>query len=78
MALHLNINAEIRPRIYAIEVIVRETYQNYKVIDTEWYTIKTFDQSDARLTATHDRTENGNGVIYYCYGRKYGYCNMSY
>ena len=73
----INTKADIQPRIYAIQVVIKESYRNHEVVDTEWYTIETYDKSDAIRTAIHDRTENGNGNIYYCYGHKYGYCNIS-
>ncbi len=76
---HLDVNAEakVSPRAYAASVKVKEYWENGVLIFTYEQTISSSNKGELALSATYDRRDStGTGFIYYCYGRKHGYCNI--
>lgn len=67
--------AQNEPRIHVRVVPFSVEYVKNEVVYTEEETISSNNPSDLYMTKQTDmRDENGTGFVYYCYGRKFGYC----
>lgn len=64
-------------RAYVADVVVKEYWENGILILTYEQAISSSNKGELALSATYDRRDSsGTGFIYYCYGRKHGYCNI--
>lgn len=72
-----NIINNIERRAFVAEVTVKEYWENEVLINEIRELISSSKKGELALSITYDRRdENKTGFVYYCYGGKFGYCNI--